>query len=123
MEKSSKEKLCIILLKYIPVICAIVMFLHVVLLLLGIKLCVAPLTVLTLVTIMVIYWSFTLKFCLVHICSSLYTIFILWCCYIQAYIGFGEYLSAIRSIALFLGVTLLMSIISKYAEYNKGVTT
>lgn len=119
MGKSSKEKVCILLLKYVPIISAMAMLLHVGLLLLGIKVCIAQLTVLTLVTVMVIYWSCTLKFCLIHICSSLYTILILWCCYIQAYIGFGIYLPVVRFAAFCLGVILLMGIVVKYADYNK----
>ena len=119
MGKSSKEKVCILLLKYVPIVSAMAMLLHVGLLLLGIKVCISQLTVLTLVTAMVIYWSCTLKFCLIHICSSLYTILILWCCYIQAYIGFGIYLPVARFVAFCLGVILLMGIVVKYADYNK----
>lgn len=123
MSEASKEKLCVVMLKYIPVVCAVAMFLHVVLLLCGIKVCVSQLTVLTLVTLMVIYWSCTLKFCLMHICSSLYTIMILWCCYIEAYIGFGEYLDIARLMSFSLGMVLLMCIVVKYANHNKELAT
>lgn len=123
MEKICKEKVCVLLLKYIPIISAMVMLLHVGLLLCGIKVCFAQLTVLTLVTIMVIYWSYVLKFCLLHVCSSLYTILILWCCYIQAYIGFGIYLPVARLTTFSLGIILLICIGAKYAKYNKRIAT
>jgi hypothetical protein len=119
MSNISKEKVCILMLKYIPIISAIVMLFHVGLLMLGIRVCISQLTVLTLVTVMVIYWSYVLKFCLIHVCSSLYTILILWCCYIQAYIGFGIYLPIARFITFCLGVILLMGIIVKHAKHNK----
>ena len=121
MGKSGKEKLCVAMLKYIPIVSAMAMLLHVILLLCGIKVCISQLTVLTLVTIMVIYWSYTLKFCLIHVCSSLYTILILWCCYIEAYIGFGYYLLSARLITFILGVVLLIGIIVKYVKSNKGI--
>lgn len=123
MEKSKNERVCIILLKYVPIISAMMMLLHVILLLCGIKVCISQLTVLTLVTIMVIYWSYTLKFCIVHFCSSLYTILILWCCYIQAFIGFGNYLFLARFITLILGLMLLTSIIIKYVRHYKETSS
>ncbi len=120
MGKICKEKVCVLLLKYVPIISAMLMLLHVILLMCGIKVCVSQLTVLSLVTLMVIYWSFTLKFCLIHLLSSLYTILILWCCYIQAYIGFGEYLFIARFATMLLGVILLLGISTKYAKHYKG---
>ena len=121
MGKASKEKMCVVLLKYVPIISSMVMLLHVILLLCGIKVCVSQLTVLFLVTIMIIYWSFTFKFCLIHLCSSLYTILILWYCYIEAYVGFGPYLFAARVITLILGILLFVGISVKYVRNNKGI--
>lgn len=121
MGKVSKEKMCVVLLKYVPIISSMVMLLHVILLLCGIKVCVSQLTVLSLVTIMVIYWSFTFKFCLIHLCSSLYTILILWCCYIEAYIGFDSYLFTARVITLILGILLFVAISIKYVRNNKRI--
>lgn len=121
MNKLEKEKLCVVMLKYVPIISSMVMLLHVILLLCGIKVCISQLTVLSLVTIMVIHWSYTLKFCLIPLCSSLYTILILWCCYIQAYIGFGIYLFTIRLLTLILGIILFISIAIKYAKGNQRI--
>lgn len=52
--------------------------------------CFAELAVLTMVSIMILVWSKVFKFCLIHIISSLHTVGILWCSYIQRYVGFGD---------------------------------
>lgn len=54
MRRSRAEKMCILLLKYIPVICAFLMFLHVVFLECGFHYCFAELAVLTMVSIMIL---------------------------------------------------------------------
>lgn len=97
MRRSGAEKMCILLLKYIPVICAFLMFLHVVFLECGFHYCFAELAVLTMVSIMILVWSKVFKFCLIHIISSLYTVGILWCSYIQRYVGFGNHFGTNQS--------------------------
>lgn len=120
----SKDKLCIIALKYVPIIGTILMTLHVAALLLGYKLFIFELSVLTIVTLMVILWSKVFKFCLIHRLSSLYTIAVLWCCYIERYIGFGKYLQILRVIFLYLGIILLILLTIKYAKnYKKSAIT
>lgn len=117
-----KEKICLILLKYIPIICAILMFLHIITLLLGYILFLSEVMVLTLVTLMIIFWSITFKFCLLHNLASLYTLCILWCCYIQRFIGFGEYLNIYRIFFLIIGFILFVFVLIKYVRSIKKIT-
>lgn len=119
MRRSRAEKMCILLLKYIPVICAFLMFLHVVFLECGFHYCFAELAVLTMVSIMILVWSKVFKFCLIHIISSLYTVDILWCSYIQRYVGFGNHLEQIRVSALYFGFIILLILVNKHAEDYK----
>lgn len=114
-----KERICLILLKYVPIVCAFLMLLHVITLILGITLCIAELTVLTLVTIMVVVWSIIFKFCLTHRLASIYTIAVLWCCYIQRFIGFGNYLEFLRISFLYFGILLFILIGFKYVKNYK----
>lgn len=117
-----KDKLCIIALKYVPIIGTVLMTLHVATLLLGYKLFISELSVLTIVTLMIMLWSKVFKFCLIHRLSSLYTISVIWCCYIERYVGFGEYLQILRVIFLYLGVALLILLGIKYAKNYKKPT-
>lgn len=120
----SKDKLCIIALKYVPIMGTILMTLHVAALLLGYKLFIFELSVLTIVTLMVMLWSKVFKFCLIHRLSSLYTITVLWCCYIERYIGFGKHLQILRVIFLYIGIILLILLTIKYAKnYKKPAIT
>lgn len=116
----SKERLCLILLKYVPIICAFLMLLHIVTLIIGVTLCIAELMVITIVTIMVLTWSYLFKFCLTHRLASLYTIIVLWCCYYQRFIGFGEYLEFLRIAFLYFGILLFILITFKCVkDYKK----
>ncbi len=120
---SNKEKICIALLKYVPVLSAFLMLLHVATLLLGVTLFISEIIVLTIVTIMVIFWSYCFKFCLVHRLTSIYTIIVLWCCYYHRFFGFGEYLEPIRLIMLYIGVVIFICLGIKYANrYKKFIT-
>lgn len=118
-----KEKVCLVLLKYIPCVCAGIMLLHTSLLLLGVTPVITELLVITLVSIMVITWSYCFKFCLIHRLASLYTISILWCCYIQRTIGFGIFLNIFRLFFLSLGIILITCILIKYAKNHKAAST
>lgn len=115
----NKEKLCIVLLKYIPIICALFMLLHVITLMLGHCLCLSELVTLSLVSIMVIFWSHVFKFCIIHRLASLYTILVLWCCYIQRFIGFGDLLEPLRIIFMYIGIILFILIGVKYFKRYK----
>lgn len=121
MDASIKDKLCVAFLKYVPILCASVMLTHVFLLLLGIQLCATALMVITIVSIMVIYWSCVFKFCFIHICASLYTIIVLWCCYIQEYIGFGRYLNKARIVVFCMGVFLMLGFVIKVIFPSKKI--
>ena len=116
-----KERLCIYLLKYVPVICAVLMLGHVILLVIGKNLCLSELAVLTLVSAMVLYWSHIFKFCLVHKLSILYTLSILWCCDIERFIGFGIYLQLLRVSTIYIGIILLILLVIKHAEHYKKI--
>lgn len=118
-----KEKVCVVLLKYIPCICAAIMVLHVSMLLLNIQLHLTELLVITLVSAMVITWSYCFKFCLIHRLASLYTISSLWCCYIQRTIGFGQYINILKILYLILGIILLITILYKHVKSHKAAST
>ena len=119
----SKERICLLLLKYVPIICAFLMLLHVVTLIIGVTLYIAELMVLTIVTIMILTWSYLFKFCLTHRLASLYTIAVLWCSYHQRFIGFGIYLEFLRIVFLYFGILLFILIAFKYVESYKKSTT
>lgn len=118
-----KNKTCILTLKYIPIICAFLMLLHVIVLSCGCTYCFAELSVLTLVSIMILLWSIIFKFCILHKLASAYTITVLWCCYIQRFIGFGKYLDITRLLFIDLGIILFMLLSIKYVEdYKRFIT-
>lgn len=70
----SQCKLCILSLKYVPIICVLLMLLHIIFSLLGFNLCISEMSILTLCSIMVLVWTHCFKFCLIH---KLYTIYVL----------------------------------------------
>lgn len=60
---------------------------------------------------------------MLHKLASAYTIVVLWCCYIQRFIGFGEYLEITRLLFIDLGIILFMLLSIKYVEdYKKLIT-
>lgn len=109
-----KEKLCIMLLKYVPVISALFMLLHVITLMYGHCVCIYELSTISIVSIMIIVWSHIFKFCIIHKIASLYVVAVLWCCYIQRFIGFGKYVDFIRESFIYIGVSIFTAINIKY---------
>lgn len=120
MINKRQYKLCVLMLKYIPIISAFLMILHIIVLLFGFTLCISELIILTLVSLMILVWSHSLKFCTIHKFFIVYTLIILWFIYLHRFIGLGEYLEILRIGMLYLGVILFIGLIIHYRiEYDK----
>ena len=104
----SQCKLCILSLKYVPIICMLLMLLHIIFSLLGFNLCISEMLILTLCSIMVLVWTHCFKFCLIHKLYTIYVLVGLWLMTIHKFIGLGELLEFFRISMLYLGFILLL---------------
>lgn len=82
--------------KYLPVVGAIVMMIHVGLLLCGIELSVSEPVVITAITVLLLTISYALEFCWLHRLFILYAYIVMMCIYIQERVGFGVMLEPVR---------------------------
>lgn len=110
MENYTLYKSLILLVKYIPIIGAFCMLLHIGLLLLGINIPLAAwlfgfsLSGTMLLTVS----SYVLQFCNLHRLFIYYDFIVENCIIYQLYFGFGEHLTLFRLIAFLLGISLFI---------------
>lgn len=104
----NKCKLCILSLKYVPIICVLLMMLHIIFSLFGFNLCISELSILTLCSIMVLIWANCFKFCLLHKLYIIYVLAGLWLIYVHRFIGLGDLLEFSRISMLYFGFILLI---------------
>ena len=113
MVNVSKYKLAILGIKYIPFIMFIIMYVHVILLNMGIELVYAStITGCALIpSILILLISNVFKFCYIHICMTVYSLCVDICINIQKYVGFGILLCPMRGIMLIIGTLILVVLI------------
>ena len=118
----SQCKLCILSLKYVPIICVVLMLLHIIFSLLGFNLCISEMSILTLCSIMVLVWTHCFKFCLIHKLYTIYVLVGLWLMSIHRFIGLGCLLGFFRISMLYLGfILLIVTSIKLRITYVEGI--
>ena len=118
----SQCKLCILLLKYVPIVCVVLMLLHIIFSLLGFNLCISEMSILTLGSIMVLVWTHCFKFCLLHKLYTIYVLIGLWLMSIHRFIGLGDLLEFFRISMLYLGfILLIVTSIKLRITYVEGI--
>lgn len=118
----SQCKLCILLLKYVPIVCVVLMLLHIIFSLLGFNLCISEMSILTLCSIMVLVWTHCFKFCLLHKLYTIYVLIGLWLMSIHRFIGLGYLLGFFRISMLYLGfILLIVTSIKLRITYVEGI--
>lgn len=118
----SQCKLCILSLKYVPIICVLLMLLHIIFSLLGFNLCISEMSILTLCSIMVLVWTHCFKFCLLHKLYTIYVLIGLWLMSIHRFIGLGYLLGFFRISMLYLGfILLIVTSIKLRITYVEGI--
>lgn len=116
-----KYKLALISLKYIPIITAFMMLVHVFLLIIGKSSFIAEsLAGVTLLPSLIIYFfSNTLHFCWLHKCFILYTLVTDVCIKTQRYIGFGIGIEFLRIIMFLIGIFLFICLFKDIKGYHR----
>jgi hypothetical protein len=118
----SQCKLCILLLKYVPIICVVLMLLYIIFSLLGFNLCISEMSILTLCSIMVLVWTHCFKFCLLHKLYTIYVLIGLWLMSIHRFIGLRDLLEFFRISMLYLGfILLIVTSIKLRITYVEGI--
>lgn len=114
------HKVSIIMLKYAPIIGALVMWLHVTMLLCDINFCFAEYTfgVTFFPWLVCFVWSKTFGFCEMHRAFLTYTMLVSYCVNIQEDIGFGNILFYARLTMFIIGLILMIWFIVRYKKYK-----
>lgn len=116
-----KYKLALISLKYIPIITAFMMLVHVFLLIVGKPSFIAEsLAGVTLLPSLIIYFfSNALHFCWLHKCFTLYTLVTDVCIKTQRYIGFGISVEFLRIVMFLIGIFLFVCLFKDIKGYHR----
>lgn len=113
-------RLSIIMLKYTPVLGALMMWIHILLLLLGFNMWIAEysFSLPFFPWLVCIVWSKTFGFCKLHRHFITYISIVSYCIRFQDDVGFGILLTTIRWIVFIIGTILLLWFITHVKKYN-----
>ena len=121
MTKTQYQKAFIITLKYMPLITAFSMFMHVILLMLGVRLGFTESLFGLSVGVGIPAWfaSKGLGFCRIHRMFIYYTIIVYLCIQFEKYIGFRILLMPMRMCIIILGVIMFTNFIFNIKQFMK----
>ena len=110
---TTSQKICVFILKYAPVVSTACLSLHVALLLFGFDPVLECMVGTTLLPSVVLFSaSHAFHFCLLHKMLIVYSFVVDSCCSYERMIGFGNLLTPLRLLMLYIGLELL------YATYR-----
>ena len=108
---TASQKICVCVLKYAPVVSTACLTLHIALLLFGFRPvleCVVGLTPLP--SVVLFSASHAFRFCLLHKMLIGYSFAVDLCCSYERVVGFGNTLTPLRLLMLYIGVELLYEV-------------
>lgn len=116
----SRYKVTLLMVKYLPLIMFLIMWIHVILLLLGIN---SPIAITVagsaiLPSIFILCISTSLKFCYLHKSLTVYSLVVDLCINFENYIGFGILLFPMRFLCFISGLILFFILIFNFKRYN-----
>ena len=121
MTRKQYQKLALWSLKYTPFVTAVIMFIHVVLLLHGIRYSVEGVCGLSLLPLIPTYFlSKGLGFCRIHRELIFYTAGVNTCIWIQNFVGFGSILDIAHWIVFAIGILLFIRFFSHLKQFNEN---
>lgn len=109
--KKDKYQIAIKLGKYLPIIVAFIMLIHVIMLCLGADERVGENMLVLLFAVMLYCYDRALNFCLLHRLLGVYGVAIDWCINFQRHVGFGSMLVPMRYVMLSVGIILFTLLI------------
>ena len=118
----SRYKITLLMVKYLPLLMFLIMWIHVILLLLGIN---SPIAITVagsaiLPSIFILCISTSLKFCYLHKSLTIYSLVVDLCINFENYIGFGILLFPIRLLCFIFGLILFFILIFNFRQYNRN---
>lgn len=118
--KNSQYKIGLIILKYAPILMAIIMYIHTILSLNGVNLPVATTVAGSAIipSIIIIAISNMLQFCYIHKSFTIYSLITDLCINYQNYFGFGVLLYEIQYLIFLVGTLLFMLLFFKISHYH-----
>ena len=118
----SRYKITLIMVKYLPLLMFLIMWIHVILLLLGIN---SPIAITVagsaiLPSVFILCISTSLKFCYLHKSLTIYSLVVDLCINFENYIGFGMLLFPMRLLCFISGLILFFILIFNFRQYNRN---
>ena len=118
----SRYKITLLMVKYLPILMFLIMWIHVILLLLGIN---SPIAITVagsaiLPSIFILCISTSLKFCYLHKSLTIYSLVVDLCINFENYIGFGILLFPMRLLCFISGLILFFILIFNFRQYNRN---
>lgn len=114
------QKLAMWAFKYVPFVTAVIMLIHVILLLFGIRIgiadCFCGISIIPLIPAILL--SYGLGFCFVHRSLIYYTALMDACIGIQNWVGFGSFLDAMHWIMLVAGIAVFILFFIHLKEFK-----
>lgn len=116
----TQYKIGILVIKYIPIIMFIIMWIHVGLLLIGVNGPFADTIAGSAIipSILIFSMSTLFKFCYLHKALTIYSLAVDLCINYQRYIGFGDMLHISRLIMFYIGIVLFILLLFKFNKYK-----
>ena len=119
----SRYKITLLMVKYLPLIMFLIMWIHVILLLLGIN---SPIAITVagsaiLPSIFILCISTSLKFCYLHKSLTIYSLVVDLCINFENYIGFGMLLFPMRLLCFISGLILFFILIFNFKRFIQDV--
>ena len=113
-------KLGILIIKYIPIIMFLIMWIHTGLLIFGINgPCADTIAGSAIIpSILIFSMSHLFKFCYIHKLLTIYSLAVDLCINVQRYVGFGYILNICRIIMFVLGTILFFLLLFKFKKYR-----
>lgn len=118
--KSSQYKVGLIILKYAPILMAIIMYIHTILAYNGINLPIATTVAGSAIIPSVIILSISemLKFCYIHKSFTIYSLITDLCVNYENYFGFGIFLREVQFLAIIAGTILFCILSFRCKQYH-----
>ena len=120
MKKNNKYKIGLVALKFIPILMALSMLIHCILIALGIDLMFAE-TIMGCAlfpSILILCLSGIFEFCYIHKALTIYSLIVDLCININRYIGFGILKMPILYLVIFIGLVLFTLLIIRIKKYK-----
>lgn len=121
----NEYKLCIMTIKYIPIIMFLIMWIHTGLLMFGINGAIADTVAgcAVIPSILIFSMSHVFKFCYIHKLLTIYSLTTDLCINFQRYIGFGCLAEGFRITMFAIGAILFLLLLLKFNQYRKKCCT